>query len=139
MNNPYITTFILLTISGMIDAGYLYYRHHKKTHGATLICPLGSDCSAVTESKWGYFLGVKNEIWGLLYYFSLFVGILTLVIAPNIIPYIKFLLLGVTGFGVLYSIFLTLVQIIKIKQYCLYCLISAGISLLLFLNSIVLF
>ncbi|PLX26464.1 hypothetical protein C0581_04335 [Candidatus Parcubacteria bacterium] len=140
MNNPYITVFILLTISGMIDAGYLYYRHwKKKKYNAALTCPLGSDCSAVTESKWGYFLGVKNEIWGMLYYISLFVGILILLFNVSFFLDLKLALLLATGFGVLYSLFLTLVQIIKIKQYCLYCLISAGISLLLFVSSVAIF
>ncbi|MBT3539268.1 hypothetical protein HOF40_03535 [Candidatus Parcubacteria bacterium] len=139
MNNIYTIIFTLLTVSGIIDAGYLYYRYYKKTHGASFTCPLGQDCNAVVESKWGYFLGVKNEIWGLLYYISLFIGILIFLIMPNLISIMPLLLLGATGFGLLYSLFLTLVQIIKIKQYCLYCLISAGISLLLFLNSIALF
>ena len=119
--------FTILIILGLADSIYLIY---KNRGGQPLVCPMNGDCHAVLASKWNKFLGVKNEIWGLLYY----LGVLSLLglvfynfIGINI-------LFAVISFGILYSAFLTYVQAFKIKGYCFYCLVSAIINLLLFLT-----
>ena len=122
-----ISIFIVLVVLGILDSIYLIYKNRPNK---TLTCPLHSDCHAVLQSKWNKFLGVKNEIWGLLYYLGV-LGLVGLVIY-NFVD-IK-VLISVISFGFLYSGFLTYVQIFKIKEYCFYCLLSALINLLLFLT-----
>ncbi len=123
--------FVILVFLGIVDSIYLIYKNRPNK---TLTCPLNSDCNAVLQSKWNKFLGVKNEIWGLLYY----IGILSLfgLLVYGFLE--KEILFGAISFGVLYSGFLTYVQIFKIKEYCLYCLFSAGINILLLLTILVL-
>jgi len=133
---PFTATFITLSFVGLLNAGYLTYKHFQKK---PLTCPIGHDCGAVVESKWGNIFGVRNEILGVLFYTSLLAGILILLFAPGFVPNLKLYLVIGAGLGLAFSVFLTGVQIFAIKNYCFYCLISAGLSLLLFLNSIALF
>ena len=131
---PFLTTFILLSATGLVNAGYLTYQHYFEKK--PLVCPIGHDCNAVVESKWGNFLGVRNEVLGVLFYAGMLIGILISIAAPGLIPNINFLLFAGAGIGLLFSIILVLIQKFAIKDYCFYCLISAGISLLLFVNSL---
>lgn len=130
-------TFIVLSFSGLINAGYLAYKHYFEKK--PLVCPIGHDCNAVVESRWGNIFGVRNEILGVLYYASVLAAGIINVVTPMFFPQLTLLLLVATGVGFVFSIFLTLVQKYAIKDYCFYCLISAGLSALLFLNTIVLY
>jgi len=124
--------FTILIILGITDSVYLIY---KNRGGQPLVCPLNGNCHAVLASKWNRFLGVKNEIWGLLYY----LGVLSLLglFFYNICGITILALLGLVSFGALYSAFLTYIQAFKLKEYCFYCLVSAIINLLLFLTIII--
>lgn len=130
------TLFLVLSILGIADAGYLTYKHNRKQ---PLICPIGDDCSAVTESKWGRIFGVRNESLGLLYYGGLFASMFGALFAPGFSQYVLAYLPWLVGSGTLFSLFLVFVQAFVIKKYCFYCLVSAGISILLLLTSIRLF
>lgn len=130
---PFTATFIVLSLAGLINAGYLTYKHYQKK---PLVCPINHDCNAVVESRWGNMLGVRNEVLGVLFYVAMLAGILIMILAPDIIPNLKVLLILGAGIGLVFSIVLTLIQKFAIKDYCFYCLISASISLLLFLNSL---
>ncbi len=133
---PFIATFILLSVAGLVNAGYLTYKHFQKK---PLVCPINSDCNAIVESKWGDFLGIRNEILGVMFFAAMLIGILILLAAPNFLPVLPTLLLIGTAIGLIFSVILTLIQKFALKEFCFYCLISAGISLLLFLNAVALF
>jgi len=136
VNLSYLSFYLVLALGGIINSGYLFWNHRQKK---PLVCPLDHDCSVVTESKWSHLFGIRNEILGLLF----FVGMLSLGIATltTLLPLSTTLLLLIIGasLGLLFSIFLILLQSFVIKNYCFYCLISAGISTLLFVMSILLF
>ena len=127
--------FLILTIMGMVDSLYLFYKYTKK---APLACLIGSDCSAVVESKWSKVFGVRNELWGSFYYILLFIGMLLFIFLPEYSSLIHLLLVLATALGFLYSLFLTGLQMFLIKSFCLYCLFSALISTLLFINTLLL-
>lgn len=128
----FVITFIVLSIFGIIDAGYLTYEHCRKR---PLVCPFNHDCSKVTESRWGNIFGVRNDVLGLLFYFLVLAGILTAIFSPALAEnFYKYIPIA-TGGALLFSIFLIGVQIFIIKNYCFYCLASALINLLLFINS----
>lgn len=131
----FFATFLGLGILGLVDAGYLVFRHTQKK---PLVCPLDHDCSKVTESQWSSVLGVRNEYLGILFYIGMVAGILGALILPVWQPTFVLLVFIGTSIGVLYSLFLVAVQFFLIKDYCFYCLVSAGITFLLFLNSITL-
>lgn len=126
------TIFFVLSILGLADAGYLAYKHTRKQ---PLICPIGDNCSIVTESRWSHIFGVRTEVLGLLYYAALFLGGLSTFLAPDYRREVTVFFVWVTGAGVLFSAFLVSLQHFVIRMYCFYCLISAFISALLFLTS----
>ena len=83
-------------------------------------------------------LGIRNEVPGFLFYGVLLGGILITLARPDTVQSIRFFLLIATGTGFLYSLFLLYLQRFVIRDWCFYCMISAIISFLLFLNSIAL-
>ena len=131
-----VFSFIALCLLGIADAGYLAYKHRRKE---VLICPLNYDCNAVTESKWGSVFGIRNEVLGLLFYVAAIAAILAALFVPGWTPTIYLLLVLASGGGLVYSIFLIFIQTFVLKNYCFYCLISAAVNLLLFINSVLLF
>lgn len=134
---PFVATFIVLAVAGAIDAGYLVYKHNQIKR-KPLICPLNHDCSRVTESKWASVFRVRNEILGLVFYVVAFAGIVASLYFSAYALYIYFLLTLFSGGALLFSLFLVAVQIWEIKDYCFYCIISASINLLMFINACVL-
>ncbi|MBI2483926.1 vitamin K epoxide reductase family protein [Candidatus Uhrbacteria bacterium] len=131
----YVATFLGLAILGLADTGYLAFRHTRKK---PLVCPLDHDCSKVTESKWSSVLGIRNEYLGVLYYAGMVIGMAAAFILTAWQPLLILLMFFSASIGVLYSLFLVAVQFVLIKDYCFYCLVSAGITFLLFLNIITL-
>lgn len=131
MSTVFTASFITLAIAGMLDAGYLVWKHYSHK---SLVCPLDHDCSKVTESKWSHIFWVRNEVLGLLFYVAMLVAGLVVFFMPEF-PRLSSLIVLATGFGLLFSLFLILVQIYRIKDYCFYCILSTLITLLLFVNS----
>jgi len=127
---------MVLSVAGVINAGYLIWKHQQKK---PMVCPLDHDCSKVTEGKWSRIFFVRNEVLGTLFFVSMFLASLSLIIFPNFNQNLFLFILIATSGGLLFSLALILIQIYLIKDYCFYCLISAGITLLLFFNSILLF
>ena len=124
-----------LSFGGMIDTSYLLYQHYKKK---PLVCPMDHDCSVVTESKWSKVFFVRNEILGLSFYLLMLTFIILSVILPNFSSKIYLFLFIFSIIGIVFSIFLVYLQIYKIRDYCFYCLISSFLTLLIFINSILL-
>ncbi|MEK7554476.1 MAG: vitamin K epoxide reductase family protein [Patescibacteria group bacterium] len=129
---PFTATFIVLSALGIANAAYLAFKHRE---GKPLVCPLDHDCNAVVESRWNKILGIRNEYLGVLFYAGLFIAALVTIFVPETSSTINRSFIYATGTGALYSAFLTLIQMIAIKDYCFYCLLSALTALLLFINS----
>ena len=131
-----ISFFIVLSIMGIFNSSYLIWAHHKKK---PLVCPLDHDCSVVTESRWSSVFFVRNEILGLLFFAVLLAGILASIFISSLDAQIFLMLLAMASSGLLFSIFLVFIQFYAIKDYCFYCIASALITLLIFLNSLLLY
>lgn len=128
-------TFLALTVLGAINAGHLAWLHITEK---PMVCPLDHDCSVVTKSRWSTMLGVRNEFWGTLFFVAEFIAALCLVLNPR-----ESTTLGLTHWifyatvgGFIYSLYLVGLQIFVIKDYCFYCMVSALITTLLFINSL---
>ena len=137
MSTVFTASFITLAIAGIADAGYLVWKHYRHNAGP-LVCPLDHDCSKVTESRWSTIFWVRNEVLGLLFYISILVAGVAVFFMPNLVLLslpLSLLIKVAAGAGLLFSLFLLWVQLYKIKDYCFYCMLSALINLLLFMNS----
>ncbi|MEB3304454.1 MAG: vitamin K epoxide reductase family protein [Cyanobacteriota bacterium] len=130
---------VLATI-GLLDTGSITL--HRWGVLGPLVCPGGSDgCDKVLNSAWGSLFGQPLSLFGALAYLS----VLLLALLP-------LLLKGETRVGLhqtswwalflistamaIFSLVLMGVMVFKIKAFCAFCLLSAGLSLALMLLAI---
>lgn len=128
----FVVSLIVLATLGIFDSGYLIKKRVKKQ---PLICPINGGCEKVVESKWNAIFFVKNDILGFIYYILIFfLALYFFFISEKLL----FLTKIISGASLLLSLVLVFVQAKIIKKYCFYCLISALINLLIFVNVFVL-
>ena len=113
-----------------------YIRKHKKS-GEKMICPLDSDCEAVVHSNYSKILGVPLEYLGIIYY-CIVIGTygLSVFFYGNALKTLTVYILWITVAAFVFSIYLTSLQLFKIKEWCFWCLISALMCLIIFTGAI---
>lgn len=120
----------VLALCGTLLASYLAL--HDLGYIGTLACGSGS-CELVQTSKWATFLGVKVAVWGVGYYLVLFAvamaGTNDGLAESRRLPA---LLLGLTAWGVLFTVWLTYTELFLIHAICRWCVGSASIVVVLF-------
>ncbi len=127
---PWLTP--LLCVIGLGVAGYLTYIEMTQT---TAVCGPVGDCNTVQQSEYARLFGILPVgLLGLAGYVLILVAHAARNYAPE-----KWRraasqgLLGMALFGVVFSIYLTYLEIFVIQAVCLWCLSSAVISTLLLL------
>jgi uncharacterized membrane protein len=131
---------ILLIILASFTGLYIAYqiKKNKSLHnqGQQMVCLVGHKCDEVVFSDYSKFFGINLEIMGFVYYLGTALLYLTYLLKPDLITeFIMFTALGVTFGGFLFSIYLTYIQIFKLKSLCSWCLTSALMSTLIFFFS----
>lgn len=125
------TIIILLGFFGFVLASYI---HNKKINNKKLVCPLKSDCNTVINSDYSKILGIPVEVLGMIYYafIALSYGLYNLGFFT-----VSFVdaLFWISLLATIFSFYLIFVQIVKIKQLCVWCIGSACICLLIFVFS----
>lgn len=129
----YHAFLIVLALLGLIDSAYIYI---KTRTGSSLVCPINFHCEDIVTSKWSTTFGINNTILGILFYAGVLFGTLFGVANSQFSEIIFKLIFYSSAFGLCFSAYLTYIQIYKIKNFCLYCLISAIITLLIFITSL---
>ena len=126
----------VLGICGFFIAKHI--RNHK-TKNTPLVCPIGFDCHAVVHSDYSKFLGMPVELGGMIYYAAISLAELLLIFLPDVLPIIFSQFLALLSCGAfLFSLYLISVQIFILKKGCSWCLLSAGVSALIFFLTILL-
>ena len=123
----------LLALVGTFVA--LYLTLYKIGVIGVLSCNIGS-CETVNTSRWATFLGLPVAAWGLGTYIVILVLALAGMqgVAPRKTASLTAL---VTGWGVLFSAWLTYLELCVIHAICMWCVISATLMLLLFVTSVI--
>ena len=120
----------LVALAGLFVA--LYLTLYKLGYIGTLACAVGS-CETVNTSKWATFLGAPVGAWGVAYYSAvLVVAIAGLRPALSDRISVSQLLVGMTGVGLLFSAWLTYLELFVIHAVCQWCVISAILAAILF-------
>ena len=120
----------LVALVGLFVATYLAL--YKVGIIGTLACGTGG-CETVQLSKWATFLGLPVAVWGVGYYAVVLA--LALAAIQDRWTDSRGLALGLvilTGWGVLFSAWLTYLELFVINAICRYCVVSAALALLLF-------
>jgi uncharacterized membrane protein len=116
-------TIALLSLVGILIA--LYLTLYKIGIIGNLSCTIGS-CETVNTSRWATFLGLPVAAWGLAAYVALFA--LSLAGTSDRYagsPAISWLLVGIAGWSVLFSSWLTYLELFVIHAICIWCVTSA--------------
>ena len=127
------TSLIFIGFAGFFLAFSIW---SKKQEKKPLVCPMKSNCNVVVHSRFSVFAGIPLEVIGMIYYaFVIFSHVLFLIfgIHSEILIFIS-LFASATAF--LFSIYLTSIQAFVLKQWCVWCLTSAFLCLIIFLTTV---
>jgi len=123
-----------LALGGVGLATYLAM--YKLGYIGTLACTVGS-CETVNLSRWATFLGIPVAVWGLGFYVVLFgVALLGTMERFADATWVSHALLLLTGWGVIFSAWLTYLELFVIHAICMFCVISAILVTVTFLVAV---
>jgi len=123
-----------LALAGILISTYLTL--YKLGVIGELTCSIGS-CETVNTSRWSVFLGIPVAAWGLVFYMDVFVIALvgTMPRFENE-PFISVVLVAQAMIGVVFSAWLTYLELGVIHAICIWCVTSAAIVAAISLVSI---
>ena len=114
----------------------LYLTLYKLGVIGELTCSVGS-CETVNTSRWATFLGLPVAAWGLLFYLDVFIiAVLGTTTRFEFEPIISVVLVAQAAIGVLFSGWLTYLELAVIHAICIWCVTSACIVVIIFLFSL---
>lgn len=123
---------ILLAFLGLLDSIYLVW---VKYTGAYALCgPIGN-CESVNTSQYSEIFGIPISLLGAGTYAIIIVLLLLENRGQFWAEFGSMIVFGMSLIGVLYSIYLTYIEIAVLKAICPYCVISAIILVILLLLS----
>lgn len=127
-----IIAFFITALIGFADAAFLAIEHYR---GVVPPCTIILGCEKVTTSEYSEVFGIPLALFGAIYYFAL------LVLIVAYFDFKKDLILKIAGLitpsGFLASVYFIYLQLFVIKAACLYCMISAVSSIILFVLGII--
>ncbi len=124
----------VLALAGIFVALYLLL--YKLGMIGQLNCSVGS-CETVNTSKWATFLGFPVAAWGVGFYLGMFVLALLSVQQRNADSRsMSRALLLFSGTGVLFSAWLTYLELFVIHAVCQWCVVSAVIVTAIFVLAV---
>ena len=124
----------LLALAGLFVA--LYLTLYKAGFIGQLTCSIGS-CETVNTSQWSTLLGLPVAAWGLGFY----IVALAVAMAGTTDRWVdersvSVALAALSGWGVLFSLWLTYLELFVIHAICMWCVISAIIVTIIFIVSV---
>lgn len=123
---------ILLAVLGLLDSIYLVWVKYTGTYA--LCGPIGN-CESVNSSQYSEIFGIPISLLG-AGAFAIMIVLLLLENRGQIWAEFSFMIVfGMSLIGVLYSIYLTYIEVAVLKAICPYCVISALILVILLLLS----
>ena len=129
--------YILSIFLGFSGFCLSYYITHKKSQKAEhFVCPLKGNCSEVVNSNFSKFLGLPVEKLGMIYYLIVAIGFGFRSMWPASTDVLALILLFISTFAVVFSLYLTFIQIFTLRKICTWCLLSALFTLVIFALSL---
>lgn len=119
---------------GVLDSIYLTVL--KFSNNKSLCIQGVGDCWSVNTSIYSEIWGIPIALLGLVAYAAILLLLWAEQRSHLIQPYADFIFFGVTLIGVIYSAYLTYLEIAVIKAICPFCVVSAVAMLILFIYSV---
>jgi len=127
------TAILILSALGILIAGYLTYVHIAQ---AKPYCAGLGDCERVNTGPYSQIAGIPVALLGLLAYVALFGATLIILRDGPGAEMAALAVFGLALFGVLFSGYLTYLEVFVIRAICPWCVASAITITLIFLLSI---
>ncbi len=139
-------SYLVLSFAGFVDATYVTVKFY---FSSPLNCAIFENCNQVINSSYAKIFGAPISLLGAIFYLTIFLlSVYYLDVSArrnihsefvermdvkkeNVMKAIFFL----TAIGFAFSLYLLYVQAFLLNQFCLYCLVSALVSFLLFSNT----
>ncbi len=144
-------SYLILSFAGFVDAAYVTAKIYLSS---PLSCAFFENCNRVINSSYSKIFGAPISLLGAVFYLTIFllsVYYVDVSARRDIHPELKVegpvervdvkrdlalkAIFFLTAFGFAFSLYLVYIQAFLLNQFCLYCLVSALISLILFLNT----
>lgn len=116
------TSMIVLSLIGLADSLYLAWI--KLANQAAICAGVGS-CDVVNSSEYATLGGVPIALFGAGAYLSILLILLLEERMPVLEENGAMLIFGISLAGVLYSAYLTYIEIVVLRAICPYCVLSA--------------
>lgn len=117
---------LALALMGLLLTGYLSVV--ALSDDAPLFCAQGSDCAAIQQSRWSSVLGLPLALWGFALYALLAFNAWRL---PARLQRWRRLWL-MAFFGLIISLYLTLIGWLELDAFCAWCLLSLALLAAIF-------
>jgi uncharacterized membrane protein len=127
----YRMTAALLSLAGLFISAYLYL--YKIGRIGTLACGAG-ECDTVQQSPWSQFAGFEVALIGMAGY-AVLLALSLAALQPSLSAqrWPANLLIVLAGFGVVFTLYLTYLELFVIHAICRWCVASAVIIGAIFL------
>jgi uncharacterized membrane protein len=119
----------LLSLAGLFISGYLYL--YKIGRIGSLACGTGG-CETVQLSSWSRFAGLEVSLIGVFGYAGLLALSLASLQAGETRPWLVRALAVAAGMGVVFTLYLTYLELFVIHAICRWCVASGAIILTIF-------
>jgi len=114
---------LALSLIGLFDSTYLLWVYTSPLR--PMVC-LGSGCDTVRASSYSHLLGIPLPAFGVLMYVTLALLIFAApLLAASLAHAIRYALVGISGAGFLFSLYLTGIEAFVLHAWCTWCVISA--------------
>jgi len=123
----------VLGVIGLLDSAYLTY---IKLANATASCAGIGDCDAVNSSQYAEIFGIPIALLGAGAYLMMFILLFLEKRSDFWRQQAPLLLFVLTLIGVLYSAYLTFVEVAILHAICPYCVLSAIVLVIMFAISL---
>lgn len=113
----------MIALLGLLVSGYLYFAY---VSGGPIVCGANRSCEVIRASVYANFFGLPTPAYGLIFYGLLGVGAALWSGERNRRMY--WLLVLLTGGGLVVTAYLTYLEAFVIHAWCRWCVVSALLS-----------
>jgi len=119
--------FLIVSFIGFLDATYITAKHY---FGSPITCSILGGCEQVTTSIYSAVFNIPVALIGAVYYLILFT--LTVLYLDIKNEHVFYTASKITVLGFMASLWFVYLQFFILNAFCLYCLVSAATSTILF-------
>jgi uncharacterized membrane protein len=135
MKKQFYAPYVLLALA-LVGIAVAFYDAHQLYNGQALWCPPPiNGCNEVANSPYARIYNLPVGYFGVVYYMYMF-GLAALLAFDPFSRGLRFAALVYSALGVWFSIYFMYLQIAFIHAFCIYCLVSAVTTLLLFVTAL---